>query len=78
MISRGYRIADTVAAHSLHNTISLLFLFEVVKLPGMNLAQGGIVDHVSIWIVAFAAVVFVTAFSFIVRWAPAPPGPLAE
>jgi membrane protease YdiL (CAAX protease family) len=72
MISRGYRIADTVTAHSLHNTISLLFLFEVVKLPGMNLVPGGAVDHVSIWIVAAGIVVFTTTFSLIIRWAPGP------
>ncbi|MBN2224893.1 MAG: CPBP family intramembrane metalloprotease [Deltaproteobacteria bacterium] len=70
MISRGYGIADTITAHSLHNAISLLFLFEVVKLPGMNLVPGGTVDHVSIWIVAVGAIVFAAAFSLIIRWAP--------
>ncbi len=74
MISRGYRIADTVTAHSLHNTISLLFLFEVVKLPGMNLVPGGAVDHVSIWIVAAGIAVFAAAFSLIIKWAPGPEG----
>jgi membrane protease YdiL (CAAX protease family) len=70
MISRGYRIADTVVAHSLHNTISLLFLFGVVKLPGMNPTPEGGVNHVSIWIVAGGAIVFAAAYSLIIRWSP--------
>lgn len=70
MISRGYRISDTVVAHSLHNSISLLFLFEVIRLPGMNLTPGGAVGHVSIWIVTAGVAVFITAFSLIIRWAP--------
>ncbi len=70
MISRGYRIADTFLAHSLHNTISLLFLFGVVTLPGMNPSPSGAVDHVSIWIVAAALIVFGACFSAIMRWAP--------
>jgi len=71
MISRGYRIADTVFAHSLHNSISLLFLFEVIRLPGMSLSPGGTVTHVSIWLLAVCALVFITALSVIIRWAPA-------
>jgi membrane protease YdiL (CAAX protease family) len=70
MISRGYHIADTAAAHGLHNAISLLFLFEIIRLPGMNVTPGGAVSHVSIWLVAAGAVVFVSAFCLILRWAP--------
>lgn len=70
MISRGYRIADTFFAHSLHNSISLLFLFEVIRLPGMNLSPGGSVGHVSVWIVTAGIVVFLSSFSLIIRWAP--------
>lgn len=70
MISRGYHIADTFFAHSLHNSISLLFLFEVIRLPGMNLSPGGSVSHVSIWIVGAGIVVFTAASWLIVRWAP--------
>ena len=72
MISRGYRIADTFLAHSLHNTISLLFLFDVVTLPGMNSAPGGAVDHVSIWIILACGIVFAVAIQIIIRWAPGP------
>jgi membrane protease YdiL (CAAX protease family) len=72
MISRGYRTADTFLAHSLHNTISLLFLFGVITLPGMNLSQTGVVTDVSIWIIAAAAAVFAASFRMILRWAPEP------
>ena len=72
MISRGYRTSDTFLAHGLHNSISLLFLFNVLSISGMNPAHGGGVAHVSLAIIAACLVVFAVCLSLIFRYAPGP------
>jgi len=67
LIMRGYNTADTFLAHAVHNTISMVFLFGLIELPGMSIPNGETIEHVPLWIIGVSLFVFISSFVVLMR-----------
>ncbi|MBN1573508.1 MAG: CPBP family intramembrane metalloprotease [Deltaproteobacteria bacterium] len=67
MIARGYSVTDTFFSHSLFNTISAFFFYNIVEFPGMSVNKGAEVVHIPLYLILLALATFTASLLLVFR-----------